>query len=321
MARYTTLESDDVQRLCQGYELTVHQVSPLNGGMANSSYLVSCLEGPHVLTVLDNHSAESAQSLVRLLHHLSGEGVSTPAPLTRSDGTSVTGHEDRPVIVKPYVSGRCHDVLPVELLPAAGAALAAVHGLPVDGVPDVPLYGRRLPADARQRCATFPDREFAAWLTAAWRGVDHVTSREVKPVLVHGDLFADNIVVGEDGELVILDWETASFDDPLIDLGMAVVGLCRVGAEFHAHRARRLVEGYARAAKDTEIDPADLLDAAVYASVVIAYHRYVRHHLTHPDPANHHLYREIPPFIDQMRREWAEVMTPSADLAPLPQVG
>jgi len=313
MARYTTLEPSDVQRLCRVYGLTVQRVETFDGGMANSSYLVSCLEGPHVLTVLDNHSPDSARALARLLHHLGDEGVSTPSPLATSDGALIVDHEGRPVIVKPYVAGTCFDVLPEQLLPVTGAALAAIHALSVDGIPDVPLYGRRLPADARRRCDAFTDRDFAAWLISSWESVDHITSRDVKAVLVHGDLFADNIVVGDDRELVILDWETASLDDPLIDLGMAIVGLCRIGGQFHPDRARLLTKGYTASAPGREVGSADLLDAAVYAALVIAYHRYVRHHVTHPDPANQHLYREIPPFIDQMRQEWSSFLSTGED--------
>lgn len=316
MARYTTLEFSDVQRLCRGYGLTAHRVETIDGGMANSSHLVSGPEGLHVLTVLDNHSPDSARALARLLEHLSEEGVPTPAPVTTSGGAAVTDHQGRPVMVKPYVPGRCFDVLPSQLLPVTGAALAAVHALSVDGMPDVPLYGRRLPADARLRCDAFSDRDFAAWLLSTLESVDHTTSRDVKPVLVHGDLFADNIVVVDDRELVILDWETASLDDPLIDLGMAVVGLCRVGGQFVPERARSLVQGYTESASTCEIDSADLLDAAVHAALIIAYHRYVRHHVTHPDPAQQHLYREIPPFVDQLRREWYSVM-PAGDSRPV----
>ncbi|WP_326600305.1 phosphotransferase [Streptomyces sp. NBC_01803] len=303
MAHYTKLDVSTIQRLCAAFGLVVHHAESLDGGMANSSYLTRGPQGLHVLTVLDNHDPDSARNLGNLLRHLNGEGVSTPAPLITSDGAIIAVHERRPVMVRPYVAGRCHKVLPGRLLPAVGAALAVVHGMPVDGVPAVPFQGRRLPVEARLHWGTFRDRGFAAWLSATWPEVDPTRWGGTKAVLVHGDLFADNIVVAGE-ELVILDWETASVDDPLIDLGMCVVGLCHVEGRFRPDRARLLFRGYRAAAGRPKYGSGDLYRAAVYAAVVIAHHRYVRHHVTHPDPAYQHLYREMPPFVEQMRAEW-----------------
>lgn len=149
MAHYTKLDVSTIQRLCAAFGLVVHHAESLDGGMANSSYLTRGPQGLHVLTVLDNHDPDSARNLGNLLRHLNGEGVSTPAPLITSDGAIIAVHERRPVMVRPYVAGRCHKVLPGRLLPAVGAALAVVHGMPVDGVPAVPFQGRRLPVEAR----------------------------------------------------------------------------------------------------------------------------------------------------------------------------
>ncbi|MFF7333646.1 phosphotransferase [Streptomyces sp. NPDC008150] len=324
MARYTQLTPPDVRRICHGYGLEADRLEPIDGGMANSSYVVAAGQQRYVLTVLDNHTFASAKSLSQLLCQL-GERDLSPIPLTatvpgsgRSTGTGmgssmVTSHRGRPVLLKPYVEGACWDTLSAGLLSRTGAAMAAVHSLPPDSL-DVPHQGRRLTAEARRRCRDFTDREFASWLLDEWDRVTSFTEREVKATLVHGDLFPDNIVVTADDEVVFLDWETASLDDPLIDLGMAVVGLCRnEDGVFSPEMVRSLVAGYTGAAPSADVDSAALRDASVYAAIVIAYHRYVRHHITHPSPAKQDLYREVRPLVEAVRAHWPADLPTGAD--------
>lgn len=303
MAQYTDLTASEVRRLCDAYGLTFRTVQTFEGGMANSSFLVDCVEGDHVLTVLDNHSLDSARRLTRLLAYLSGAGIATPVAVVAQNGEAVTMYGETPVIIKRFAAGTCHAVLPIDLVRAAGSALAHLHALPTEGAPELAIHGRRLRVDAPEQWRLFPDRKFATWLESTAQSVSHIPTRRSELAIVHGDLFADNIVAVANGSLVLLDWETASFDDPLIDLGMAVVGLCRDGAHFRPDLAVALMAGY-EATSRLPGSSEDLRDASVYAALIIAFHRYLRHHVTHPNPAKQDLFRQIPEFVTQVGEGW-----------------
>lgn len=74
--------------------------------------------------------------------------------------------------------------------------------------------------------------------------------------------------------------------------------------------AAALVAAYQTRRPLAELERRMLYRAVLYASLVIAYHRYRRHHLTHPDPTKQHLYREIPVFVDSFRVSGLAGITP-----------
>ncbi len=304
MATYTTLSPDEVAHLLGQYRLTARSAGPLAGGAANSSYLVHTDDATFVLTVLDNHDRESAQRLADLLEHLATHGIATTRPVRTGAGASLAWSRDRPVLLKEYIGGRSDTPLPAGGHRAAGETLARLHAVPPPAF--LPGRGRRLPAGWGVRAATFADREFADWLRSQWDLARRVEDLGGPCGLVHGDYFADNLVVRDDGQIAVLDWETATNDLLVLDLGMAIVGLCRENGRFLPDRAVDLLHGYVRHRPLGAEERGRLHDATRYASLCIAYHRYVRHHLTHPDVSKQHLYREMPRFVDSVDDLWPE---------------
>lgn len=125
--------------------------------------------------------------------------------------------------------------------------------------------------------------------------------------ITHGDLFDDNIIVGADGRLTVLDWETVSLDDPLLDLGMAAVGLAQEDGVLAAPRLKALVEGYERACPLAEEDRRALPAEIIHAALIIAFHRYYRHNVRFPDAAKSDYHLEMIKFVESVA-EAAEVL-------------
>lgn len=308
MADYTRLTEDEIGELCRRYGLDCHSSRHIDGGMANSSFLVHCAQGDYILTVLDNHNAESASRMVELMRHLVQHGVATSVPVADVNGDHLAAHGESPVLVKRYLPGTCSEELPRGSLPAAGALLAAINLLRPDPFRFGLRRGRRLPADSERMLVRFADQDFARWLTEQlqWAGLPQPEDHPVG--LVHGDFAADNIVVGPDGSLAVLDWETAAIDLPVVDLGMAIFGLCRWQGRFLPERAAALIEGYQRVRPIGHGEHELLLRATAYAALLVGYHRYVRHHIRHPAPHRKDLYREIPSFVSSLVEQWPHAL-------------
>lgn len=217
-------------------------------------------------------------------------------------------HGDRPIIVKRYLPGMCSRELPDALLPAAGALLAAVNLLSPEPARFGLRRGRRLPADTDEMLERFADQNFARWLTEQRQWAQLPSPDNNLVGLVHGDFCGDNVVVGPDEALALLDWETAVIDLPVVDLGMAVFGLCRSNGRFLPDRAIALIEGYQRARVMRVAERELLLPATAYAALLVGYHRYVRHHIRYPAPARQHLSRNTS-FCRQPRRAVAVCVT------------
>ncbi|MGP2440188.1 phosphotransferase enzyme family protein [Streptomyces sp. JW3] len=186
----------------------------------------------------------------------------------------------------------------------AGEFLAHIHDLApqADGLDDVPVGSRRLSSGHVAQISQFGDRKFAQWLMSR---LDRVRAAEADilraPCLIHGDLFDDNVIVRDDGGLSVLDWETISIDDPLLDLGMAAVGLAQDEAGLLAtDRLHTLLDGYEKRRPFTATDRALLPLEIEHAALIIAFHRYYRHNIRFPNPERATYHRAMVRFTESV---------------------
>ncbi|MFE1596253.1 phosphotransferase [Nocardia sp. NPDC058705] len=299
MAEYTRLEDLDQDEICARYDLGEVMIVPVPGGAANSSFRVhevrGKVEADYALTVLDNDPA-SAPRLASLMEKLANRHFETTELIHPSDSGLTVEIDDRVMILKRWIEGNVYPVLPDDLLGDAGAALAGLHALPLaDVIGDEPLpaQGRRLTAEHRSRIDKFTDREFVQWLTEHLAALDNVHSGRSN-TLIHGDLYSDNIIVGEQGTLHIIDWETACIEDPLLDLGMAIIGLGVVDGRLVRDRAEAIIDGYSSVLPITQDERTGVLRKMVELSaLIIAYHRYHRHNVRYPGSPAANKYREM----------------------------
>ncbi|CAG6393075.1 phosphotransferase [Streptomyces cocklensis] len=306
MATYTALDDLDLPALAARYGLREPVAQPMKGGAANSSFR---LDTPHdgrayVLSALDNHDAASARHLAGVTRGFARLGLPTAQVVANRDGEDVTLVGDRPFLLKDHIAGEVEDPLPSALLPAAGELLATLHGLVPEGL-DLPVGTRRLSAEHRAAAGDFPDRDFAAWLDGRLAEIGRHEAGHRRPhTAIHGDLFADNLIVRPDRRLSVIDWETASLDDPLLDLGMAAVGLCQDAAgHLSTERLRLLLHGYNSLRPLTAEDRAELPVEIVHAAVIIAFHRYHRHNVRFPNPDRATYYRLMVAFAESVPRD------------------
>lgn len=303
MATYTKLDQIDLPAVSERYGLQEPRLEPLKGGAANSSFHVSGPSGDFTLTILDNHDMVSAQSLATYTQAVHRLGVPTTEVVPALDGALITTFDGRPVILKKWIQGEVRQPLPLPLLPEAGRILAQLHALTPEseGLDDLPVGTRRLSAEQLDVIPQFADREFASWLAARLKRVrnaeaDNERSRKV----AHGDLFADNVIVRDDGTLSVLDWETVSLDDPLLDLGMAAVGLAAEDDVLVPERLSALVTGYQDLASLSEADAAALPLEIEHAACIIAFHRYYRHNVRFPDPSKSTYHLKMIKFVESV---------------------
>lgn len=111
-----------------------------------------------------------------------------------------------------------------------GAAMAAVHRIPVDAVSG--LSGGDQVAQYREVLDALGEPHPAFELGLRWLDANRPPTNE--PRVVHGDLRLGNLLVGPDGLRAILDWELTHLGDPLEDLGWFCVRAWRFGSALPA---------------------------------------------------------------------------------------
>lgn len=159
------------------------------------------------------------------------------APLADRAGRLVTVLDGYATVLCPYVEGRSGftSALTREQWGELGAAVGALHSVALPPslrqVIRAETYGPEWRDKARghlarvpppERLPDAPARELAAVLKARRRQLSLVVERaeqlagvlrgrDLEPVLCHGDLHAGNVIVTDDGSLVVVDW-----DDPVL---------------------------------------------------------------------------------------------------------
>jgi len=133
------------------------------------------------------------------------EGETIPRKLLRDDEWAS---------VRPKLAAEC------------GAALAAIHRIPVDAVTDLP------DSDQIEQFVGVMDAlgEPHPALELGFRWLERNRPVSEHRTIVHGDFRNGNLIVGPDGLRAVLDWEIAHIGDPMEDLGWLCVRAWRFGS-------------------------------------------------------------------------------------------
>jgi aminoglycoside phosphotransferase (APT) family kinase protein len=193
----------------------------------------------------------------------SGAGMAVEADLMRAaaevgvpvPGVVATGDElGAAFVVTEWIDGETiprkllrddefADVRP-RLAGAAGAALAAVHTIPVE-----PFHGRLAERDQIEQFREVLDMlgEPHPAFELGFRWLERNRPPPRPATVVHGDFRTGNLIVGPDGLRAVLDWELAHLGDPVEDLGWFCVRAWRFGSPHRAGgfgSVEELVDGY-----------------------------------------------------------------------------
>jgi homoserine kinase type II len=260
VAIFTPLESAEVSTLASAYEIgDLRAFSGIPAGSVNSNFSVETPRGRWFLRVYEEQDLAGAEAETRLLLHLAARGVPTPAPVPRRDGRLVSKIAEKPAALFPWQQGgmRCQAAVSPEDAKRVGAALAHVH---VQGEGAERGAGRFRDADLLVRLDRIANAEdpslaaHAAPLRARIERWSRARDPSLRRGLVHGDLFRDNVLWSETGDIVaLLDFESASDGVLAYDLAVTILAWC-VGERLDVDLARAMVAGYQHI---RSLDPAE----------------------------------------------------------------
>ncbi|GAA4086958.1 phosphotransferase family protein [Nonomuraea soli] len=195
------------------------------GGVTHE--LVLRMDGPG--TALETGAGSGLAAEARLMRAAAETGV--PVPRIVAEGTA-----GRPYLLMSRVDGQ---TIPRKILrdpefagaresltEQCGAALAAIHRMPLTAVAEDP------PPDPLRQWRDVLDLTGRAHpaFELAFRRLDETRPDPGGIAVVHGDFRNGNLVVGPEGLRAVLDWELAHVGDPIEDLGWLCVRAWRFGS-------------------------------------------------------------------------------------------
>ena len=218
-------------------------------GVQNSNFFVTTTLGRYVLTLFEEISRADLPYYLHLMAHLARHGLPVPAPIANRDNEYLGTLAGKPAALVSRLSGISVAHPGSEHCARIGAMLAGLH---LAGR----SYGRRQlnPRGAcwRTQTATLLHSHLSADDAALLDTELHFQENadadfsHLPTGAIHGDLFRDNVLWGEDGFIGgVIDFYFAGHDALLFDVAVTVNDWCCMpGGAFDPARVDALLSTY-----------------------------------------------------------------------------
>jgi homoserine kinase type II len=290
MAHYTDLQKHDIRNLAIQYRLEIISYQPIEQGAGNSNYLLKSKVGQYILTIFEIDCVKVV-NMGKVLLHL--EKREFPAPRIRRlpNGDLLTDHHGKPVIVKPYITGKVIDNLDQGQLKQIGSALAQLHQISVPL--DLPNQHGYMENEVPEVIKKKRDHSFVRWFSSRYRQLIHKIPANLPIGLIHGDLFFDNVLFDGKKFKAILDFEDVCHYHKAFDIGMAIVGLCRETSRINLSKARSVVRGYQSIRSLEGVEQENLQAFTELAALSTSAWRFWKYNINLPGTQKSNYYKEM----------------------------
>ena len=251
MAVYTELNKVFLSELAEDYNIgRVSKATGIPEGSVNSNFLIEAARGRFLVRIDEVKGESEVRREIDLLAFLRKHSFPCPHPLQDRSGRFYRDYESKCASVFRYYEGRV--IAPIKLKPTQletiGRTLGELHVIgkgykkgidnrfSFERIADLYLSVRdRLPNYFRKISRTLEDE--IEYLT------QYLESKLPKGI-IHGDLFADNLLFRGEKLTAVLDFEAACRGKFIFDIATAVNALCFVDGYYSLDRFRYLLQGY-----------------------------------------------------------------------------
>jgi homoserine kinase type II len=252
MAVLTVLSKREINEIIADYGLPKGAgVREIREGSVNTHYLVETVKGKFVLKIDEVKSEIEVKREQDLLTFLRKHGFPCPVPLPDRTNRHYRDCGGKPLSLYRHIEGRTIDPEDITLgqLENVGRVLADLHligkaykkGIEnrfgFDRVAEIYFDVRgRLPQYFKKITRTLDDEvEY----------LHHYLEGKLPKGIIHGDLFADNLMFKGEKVVAVLDFEAACRGKFIFDLATAVNALCfEARAGYSLKRFEALIGGY-----------------------------------------------------------------------------
>lgn len=250
MSVYTALSFEQIQDFVKGYGQTLQSVTPIQNGIENSNWFISCSDGSEwVITLFEELNFAQAAQLGSLLDGIAQHGLPVAAPLINQHGERLSILADKPIQLAPRLRGQ-HPMQPTTAqCQAMGQGLAQLH-LAMQSLDwhKHNAHGQswwQATAAALRPLMNADDQRLLDQLFAQFA----MTQAQVGALprgLIHGDLFRDNTLFEGEHLSGILDFSECCTDEYVLDIAITLNDFCSdwpdVGLDDHKKNA--FLQGY-----------------------------------------------------------------------------
>lgn len=273
MSLYTKLNDETIRQIAQNFDIeSIISWKLLQGGAENTNHLLITKNKKYVLTLCERKTAEETLALAKLLQHLENKEFNSSQIILNKAGSLISFYEHKPVLLKMFIEGDVTEVVNKEIIFKIGQNIAKLHLIPPpDFLPHHFSYGAQTFGQVKNLKSKHP---FVIWLDQVHHYIQKNLSPDLPKALIHGDVFPSNVVIAENNEPVLMDFEETCYYYRLFDIGMAITGLCRENGQIEGDKANALIQGYQAITPLLSIEKEKLNAFIVYAATATAFWRF-----------------------------------------------
>jgi len=283
MAKHTILTDVDITAITKIYGLEINRFEPIDGGDANSSFLLNSLKSDYVLTVYEKKTLAEVDRMALTLKHLAEYQYYTNQVISTPDGRCVVEYHNKPIILKKWIPGDTLRDTDQKDYRSIGEAIAKLHQIPAPHlIPIEHPYGL---VHMLKALGHGFDLEFETWLTDKINYLHDYFPRDLPKAFIHGDLFDDNLIYHKGQFQAIIDFEDACYYYKAYDLGSVLFGSCMENNQLDINKARDMIRGYREIGKLEESESSAIQFFVIYAGAAISAWHYINNNIRRPDEA------------------------------------
>lgn len=254
MSVYTELSLSDVHAILAHYKLgTLSSFEGIAAGIENSNFFVNTEQhkdaGRFVLTIFERMDETELPYFMRLMKHLAAKGLSCPDVMQRNDGSLLFEIHGKQGCIVSCLSGKTLEELNEVQLRSSGQALAQLHlaGSDFDEERENPTGTEWLAekiSEVLEKTGELYGPEAEKLLSSELAFQNSCAWETLPRGVIHGDLFADNILFEGQKASGIIDFYYAHSAPFAMDIAITLNAQAVLLSENDPSRIEAFMAGY-----------------------------------------------------------------------------
>ncbi|MGB0359956.1 MAG: homoserine kinase [Endozoicomonas sp.] len=256
MSVYTHLNQEEIEQILSAYDLgCLISFKGIENGVENTNYFIDIDKSGtikrYVLTLFEYLPTQALPFFINYTGELKANGLPVPSPIQDQKGNALQLVKDKPALIVPCFAGDHpnHHQLSLDQCQQVGDILARIH---ISGI-NSSLHQenqRGLSWLNTQKTRLIPllNDTDSLLLEQQWDELSTTlqTCKALPKGLIHGDLFHNNVLFGDDGKIsAVIDFYQACSDWLIYDLAVTVNDWClKNGVELDNTKLKVLLAAY-----------------------------------------------------------------------------
>jgi len=255
MSVYTQVSKSQLETLLQDYDLgLVVSIEPVAAGIENTNYKIKLnhdgVISHYFFTIFENIATQELHFFLPLFSHLKTHGCHLPAPIKQRNGENIFIFENKPGAIFECLTGHHIENIQAHHCQRIGEELANIH-VAAQNFPQQHKNPRGFQWVAQivsGNLLQLPkiDWQFAKQaLTNIESFHQHWQTLDLPFGFIHGDLFNDNCLFSDDGEINgVIDFYAGGDDFWIYDIAITLMAWTADVEGFDPEKQQALIKGY-----------------------------------------------------------------------------